>query len=250
MSVRYSDYDPFAWLYNQHWGNMFTPVAMAVANELVLPFLPRKARILDLCCGTGQLSQLLSDRGYRVTGIDGSEQMLQYARTNAPGVEFILEDARSFSTRSKYDAIICAFDSLNHVMSIEELGSVFKSVFAALKINGIFLFDLNTENGYNHRWNGYYGVVADDHVCIIWNSYTPQERLAVFDATLFRLEGGEWSRTDFTLRQKCYHEPEVNSALESAGLINVQVYDYTREGGLKPFFDGAHKAFYICKKPK
>jgi len=250
MSVRYSDYDPFAWLYNQHWGNMFTPVAMAVANELVLPLLPKGAKILDLCCGTGQLAHLLSERGYRVTGIDGAEQMLQYARTNAPGVEFILDDARSFSTRSKYDAVICAFDSLNHVMSIEELGSVFKSVYAALTSGGIFLFDLNTESGYNYRWNGFYGVVEDDHVCIIRNSFNPQESLALFEATLFRLEGGEWGRTGFTLQQRCHPDQEVRSALKSAGLADIQVFDYTREGGLKPFSNEAHKAFYLCKKSK
>jgi SAM-dependent methyltransferase len=249
MAARYSEYDPFAWLYNQHWGYMFTPVALAVANELVLNRLPADARILDLCCGTGQLANILSERGYRVTGIDGSEKMLEYARINAPKVEFILDDARSFSTSSQYDAVLSAFDSLNHVMSIEELGAVFKSVYAALKPGGLFLFDLNTESGYNDRWNGFYGVVEDDHVCIIKNSYEAYDRLALFEATLFRLEGGEWGRSDFTLRQRCYPDPEVRRALEEAGLADVQVYDVDKESGLKSYCENTRKAFFICRKP-
>jgi SAM-dependent methyltransferase len=250
MSVRYSEYDPFAWLYNQHWGNMFTPVAMAAIDTLVLPHLPAGAKMLDLCCGTGQLACLLSERGYRVTGIDGSEQMLQYARINAPGVEFVLNDVRYCSTTSQYDAVVCVFDSLNHIMSIDELSAVFCRVYNALKDGGLFLFDLNTESGYNYRWNGFYGIIEDDHVCIIRNSYEPQDRLALFDATLFRLEGGEWGRSDFTLQQRCYPEPEVHTALETAGMAGVQVYEFTRESGLKAFSAEAHKAFFLCHKPE
>jgi len=69
----YSDYDPFAWVYNKHWGDSFTQHALPVLEKLVLPHLPAKARILDLCCGTGQLAQVLIERGYQVTVLDGSE---------------------------------------------------------------------------------------------------------------------------------------------------------------------------------
>ena len=72
----YSDYDPFAWVYNRHWGNNFTALALLVLDRLVLPYLPARARILDLCCGTGQLARALSARGYQVTGLDGSKEML------------------------------------------------------------------------------------------------------------------------------------------------------------------------------
>ncbi len=77
---RYSDYDDFAWVYNKHWGDNFTPAALTVLKKLVFSRIPVDARILDLCCGTGQLAQALSERGYAVTGIDGSQEMLRYAR--------------------------------------------------------------------------------------------------------------------------------------------------------------------------
>jgi SAM-dependent methyltransferase len=249
MVERYNDYDPFAWLYNQHWGNMFTPVSEAVIDRLVLPRLSTETRILDLCCGTGQLADILSRRGYRVTGIDGSEKMLEYARTNAPKAEFLLDDARSFSSPDRYDAVVCMFDSLNHVMSIEELGAVFKSVYATLKPGGLFLFDLNTEVGYNFKWSGSFGIVEDDHVCVIQNSYESRDKLAVFDATLFRLEDSEWARSDFTLRQRCYMEPEIRATLEAAGLIDIQVYDVDSDTGLKSYTEETRKAFYLSHKP-
>ena len=87
MPTPYTAYDPFAWLYNRHWKGRFHPVAMAVMEKILLPRLPDGARILDLCCGPGWLADVLSKRGYRVTGLDGSAEMLRYARENAPGVE-------------------------------------------------------------------------------------------------------------------------------------------------------------------
>ncbi len=94
--IRYSDYDPFAWVYNKHWGDSFTGPSLHAMENLVLAYLPDKARILDLCCGTGQLAQILLAHGYQVTGLDGSDEMLKFARENAPAGEFIMDDARSF----------------------------------------------------------------------------------------------------------------------------------------------------------
>ena len=113
----YSAYDPFAWLYNKHWGNSFLPVVLPVLDNLVLTKIPKNARILDLCCGTGQMAQKLTVLGYRVTGLDGSLEMLNYSRQNAPGVEFLQADARSFRLPYKYNAVISVFDSLNHIIS-------------------------------------------------------------------------------------------------------------------------------------
>jgi SAM-dependent methyltransferase len=245
---RYSDYDPFAWVYNKHWGDRFTPTALAVMEELLLPRLPVQARILDLCCGTGQLAWVLSERGYQVTGIDGSEEMLHFARENAPGAKFILDDARSFKLPGLYHGVICVFDSLNHIMSVEELTSVFRSVSSALRENGLFLFDLNLEGGYKVHWNGVFGIIEDDHVCVTRNSYDTESKTARFEATIFYLQEG-WQRSDVTLLQKCYSVTEVRRALKVAGLADVHTYAYNKQEGLQELTGGAERAFFISQKP-
>ena len=76
---RYGRYDNFAWLYNQQWrafGERVFPLLKDIAGET----LPDRAKVLDLCCGTGQLAKVLTDKGYEVTGIDGSREMLRYAK--------------------------------------------------------------------------------------------------------------------------------------------------------------------------
>ncbi len=76
---RYSDYDALAWIYNKYWAQpqerYWPPV-----ESLVLKDVPATGHILDLCCGTGQLAADLVARGYRVTGVDGSSEMLRFRK--------------------------------------------------------------------------------------------------------------------------------------------------------------------------
>ncbi|MDY6912768.1 MAG: methyltransferase domain-containing protein, partial [Chloroflexota bacterium] len=193
--MTYSEYDDFAWVYNKHWGP-YADHAIRILDELLLKDIPDGARILDLCCGTGQLSGKLSARGYQVIGIDSSPGMLRFARENAPEADFIVQDARKFHSPPIYDSVISTYDSLNHIMSPEGLAAVFGSVFTALKSGGLFLFDLNTEAGYLHNWHdGTFGIIEDDHVCIAQLDYDSQEKIAQFDITIFRLLDG-WQRSD------------------------------------------------------
>jgi 2-polyprenyl-3-methyl-5-hydroxy-6-metoxy-1,4-benzoquinol methylase len=62
-------YDGLGWFYDRYWRNLCMKL-MPALDRLVLTGLPRGARVLDLCCGTGHLSQCLCRRGLKVTGID------------------------------------------------------------------------------------------------------------------------------------------------------------------------------------
>jgi len=245
--TRFSDYDCFAWAYNRHW-SYFDQQVLPILDRLVLKGLPAGAHVLDLCCGTGQLARALTDRGYQVTGLDGSEEMIRFARENAPDAGFMVDDARSFKSPGACDAVVSTFDSLNHVMTLEELASVFANVVAALREGGLFLFDLNTEEGFKAKWHGGFDIVEDDCVCVVRNSYRPEMRVAQFDATVFRLEG-TWQRSDVTLRQTCYSEADVISALRGAGLVDIRTYALDEKGELTGSTEEARRLFFLCRKP-
>jgi predicted TPR repeat methyltransferase len=244
----YSEYDPFARVYNKHWGDDFTTRVFPIVEQLVLRQLPAGASILDLCCGTGQMARTLTALGYRVTGLDGSAEMLRFARENAPGAEFIHADARSFELPKTFNAVISLFDSLNHLMTLEELTAVFRNVNAVLHDNGSFFFDLNMEAGYGLTWNDSFSIVEDDQLCIIRTSYIPQEKTARFDATVMNLEDG-WQRTDFALLQKCYPASEVLSSLGTTGFGGIESYCLDHRKGLIGLTEEADRAFFLCRKP-
>jgi SAM-dependent methyltransferase len=246
---RYSNYDALAWVYNKYWGNKFLPKAIAALEKLALGHVPGDAAILDLCCGTGQLAQVLTERGYRVTGLDGSGEMLNFARKNAPQASFILDDARTFTMLPTFHLVASMFDSLNHVLVLRELSAAFTNVYAALLEGGLFLFDLNMEAGYMANWNGYYGIVEDDNVSIVQNSYSREERLAKFEATVFRRFDDQWQRSDVVLPEKCYSEAEICSALAAAGFVHIAAYDYDGQSDFGELTAESERAFFICRKP-
>ena len=231
-----SQYDDFAWFYNTYWGagpTSFSTRVVPVLERLVLPHVRQGGHILDLCCGTGQLAQDLTARGYIVTGIDGSAEILKYARARAPGVEFVHADARSFTRPPQFDAAVSLYDSLNHLMQGVDLDATFANVRAALKWGGIFLCDFNMQAGFEARWRGSFGLAADDHALVYRSSFDAVSRVGRAAVTMFRLEHNAWRRTDLTLHQRCYTEEEITGALHAAGFTDLAAFDAARDLGMQ-----------------
>lgn len=216
----YDAYNDFAWVYERHWGSSSTGF-YSLLKEHLLGRCPREARILDLCCGTGNLAAKLAAEGYRVQGIDGSSQMLRYARQRAPKVRFRAADARRFKTDKRFDAVISTFDSLNHIMRLTEMKKVFRCVRKSLTPSGHFFFDLNMEEKYLRTWSGSFAIVADDHVCAVRSGCSPKARTADFRATIFRKNRNSWRRTDVVLVQTWYSAKDIRGALKDAGFQRV-----------------------------
>src|SRR5579875_427800 len=205
---RFADYDPFAWLYATHWGSEYHEQAYGIVEKLLLELLRPGASILDLGCGDGRLTRALSERGYDMTGLDGSEAMLAFARERCPNIPYLLGDARGYELPDRFDAVLSTFDALNHVLSGDELASVFRCTHAALKSGGYFAFDLNREEAYPEYWPRTSAMVEPDMVSIAQGKYNADLRTAYCDITLFRLSDGAWSRSDFRMTQYCHREDE------------------------------------------
>jgi hypothetical protein len=133
-------------------------------------------------------------------------------------------------------------------MTVGELKTVFSNVYSCLENGGLFVFDMNLELGYLSKWQGYYGIVEEDNVCLFPQSYDPETRVARFDATVFRLTD-YWYRSDVTLLQKCYSVEEIREALREAGLNISDVFSYTLEEGRQDLTGDSDRAFFLCRKP-
>jgi SAM-dependent methyltransferase len=219
-----------------------------VLDRLLLSRLPTGAHILDLCCGTGRIAGQLVERGYRVTGVDSSQGMLDLARRNVPAARVLLADARSFTIPEPADAAISTSDSLNHVTEPDGLAAVFACVHRALRAGAPFVFDLNTEAKYRLRWTGSFGIAEEDHACVVRATYDEEACLARFDATTFvPSDNGQagWKREDLTIMERYYSEPTIRETLMTAGFDEIVFYDWQRD--LDP--DGEpEKFFVVCRR--
>jgi SAM-dependent methyltransferase len=229
------EYDPFARLYNRYWGADYRIEAAPIVERLLLSRVAAGAAVLDVCCGTGQFTEQIRQRGYEIAGVDSSKEMIRYARRNAPGVKFTVADVRRFSLGRTFDAAYCVYESLNHVPDTAGLGMAFACIRRHLKAGAPFLFDLNREEAYILYWNNTDAVVEPDGAFITRSVYDQETKIGRCDITAFDSSGRHdkagWRREDFTVRQTCHSMSAAQSALLEAGFGNVTLHD-ARDAGM------------------
>jgi SAM-dependent methyltransferase len=102
------------------------------------------ATVLDLACGTGGMTALLAG-AYQVSGLDISPGMLAIARQKLPrGTQLYLADMTSFRINASFDVIVCAYQGLNHLLSLAAWESTFDRAREHLNRGGLFVFDITT----------------------------------------------------------------------------------------------------------
>lgn len=192
MTEQPSDYDHWAWLYNETLGPEYGREKIGFLERTFLPYVPAGGRVLDLCCGTGQLIEPLLARGYAVTGLDGSADMLRFARQNAPTADYVQADARDFALETSFDGVICTSASLNHMSGLDDLRLVFASVNKCLRNDGVFVFDINHPAQLARYWRGQpaEGEVCPNHAWLITPRYDAKAAHGTFTVDIYRRPDG------------------------------------------------------------
>ncbi|MBE7170971.1 MAG: class I SAM-dependent methyltransferase [Williamsia sp.] len=110
--------------------------------EQLRPYLPVEADVLELGCGTGGHAEPFCQAGYRVTGIDRSEEMIRQAKEKRiPNFSTLLADITSFSLPQQFDGAFSLFHVISYLTTNAMLAACFKTVAYHLKPGGVFCFD-------------------------------------------------------------------------------------------------------------
>ena len=105
--------------------------------------------VLDLACGTGTMTWLLTGRGYEMIGADASEEMLAAAMMKSgsvPGIApiFLHQSMPKLDLYGTVDAAICCLDSLNYLTSPADVQRTFQRLHLFIAPGGELIFDVNT----------------------------------------------------------------------------------------------------------
>ena len=120
-SSLYQEKHAFVW----HYGENLLQILNPQPNE----------RILDLGCGTGQLTEKIAEADAEVIGIDSAPEMIEKAQQNYPNIKFQVVDARNFELSQPVDAVF----SNATLHWIPEADAVISSISKSLKTDGRFI---------------------------------------------------------------------------------------------------------------
>ena len=203
--------------------------------------------VLDLACGTGTLTWILAERGYDMTGVDLSPDMLMQASEKAKDHAlscpplFLCQSMDRLDLYDTVDACICCLDSINHVSSLRQLQKVFQRIHLFLSPGGIFVFDVYTPEALQGMDGSIY-MDEDDDVCCIWRAdYDRRRRRCTFGVDLFQRRGELWSRESESHDEYAYAPEDLTALLKQAGFEWIRRYGplkyrSPREGDQRIFF--------------
>ncbi|MBE6581666.1 MAG: class I SAM-dependent methyltransferase [Ruminococcaceae bacterium] len=231
-----------------------------VDYEAFASFLNREIRaggisdgsiVLDLACGTGNITLPLLKRGYDMIGVDLSDDMLNIARNKKGGnkVLWLCQDMRSFELYGTVGAVVCCLDSINYLTSQNGLGKCFSLVHNYLDPNGIFIFDVNTPYKFEHIYGNNHYILEDDGIYCGWQNYFDKKSgLCDFELSFFYENGdGSYTRLDETQTERCYSIKTVTDLLIKNGFEIIKIISDFEGSPLK---DTDERAYFVCRAIK
>ncbi len=217
-------YDPIAGMYHALWFDWYLPNALPALERLFFSRVARGSKVLDVCCGSGHVTKELVKRGYQVTGVDHSSDLIALAQQELPSISFEVQDVRSLSLPSPYQAALCTFDSLNHLLSFSDLESAFRHIHSALEINALFVFDMNLAEAYSVDLKQWVVDIHDNSVGLVRGQYDPPTKRARTELMWFSRSTSNrecWKQKHSVVEQQCYPREDILAAVSRAGFHEI-----------------------------
>jgi 2-polyprenyl-3-methyl-5-hydroxy-6-metoxy-1,4-benzoquinol methylase len=245
-------YQQFAYLYDELMQDAPYDEWVRFVKEKLDKYQAGGKNLLDLACGTGELSVRFAKEGFSVTGVDLSPDMLAVAQAKAQKegvfIPFYEQDMASLEGHGEFDIIGIFCDSLNYLQSDDDVIHTFASAYNHLKAGGLFFFDVHSTYKVSQLFIDQTFTLADDHLSYIWNSFAGELPNSVeHELSFFILDeqSGKYDRFDEIHYQRTYPTSQYSSWLEAAGFEILEISaDFTNN---EPQ-DQSERIFFIARK--
>jgi SAM-dependent methyltransferase len=187
----------------------------------------------------------MARRGWNVTGVDLSREMIEVAQAKAqgfapddaasrqfvsgsfsPAPRFLCDDLTTFDLGETWDSATCLYDSLNYILQPEKLQAAFARIAAHVRSGGVFVFDMNsdwafkadlfTQRNFDPRKNLHYEWRAD---------FDPSSRICSVQMEFRRQIDGRTETFHETHRERAYERHEVEAMLQATGWTLLRAFD-------------------------
>lgn len=223
-------YNEFASLYDELMNDFDYEKWFNYIEEIFVKYKISPTKVLEMACGTGNLSIHLAEKGYKLTCFDLSEEMLAqaYEKLNRfKNVKLLNGNMINFKINQKFDSIISICDSINYITDLEDLKRTFENVYNHLDDNGIFIFDINSFYKISEIIGNNIFVEDREDIFYTWQNYYDSETMICeFYLSFFIKENEDnYIRFDEEHKERAYTVDEIISTLKSVGFNSIDYFE-------------------------
>ena len=247
-----ASYGDFAYFYDNLTDNVDYEKRCSYIKGLLAENGVGEGILLDLACGTGTVSLMLSDMGYDVIGVDASEDMLSVAQEkkmeSGADVIFLCQRMEELDLFGTINACVSTLDSINHVTDEKTVREIFRRVSLFMEDKGIFLFDVNTP--YKHKCvlgdNTF--VYDTDEVYCVWQNSTDESLVTTVNLDLFEKDEDDeetYYRYSEEFTERAYDLDDIKKWLEDVKFEVIGIYEELSKDSVKA---DTQRAVFVARK--
>ncbi len=225
-------YEGFASVYDGFMDEVTYPQWVQFIQNLWERLDQKPESVIDLGCGTGNITIPLAEAGYAVVGVDISEEMLAEAQRKAfsqgISIPFFCQDMITLELGYQADCILSLCDSLNYLTEDGALFQTFLSIRKHLTEKGLFLFDMNTAYKFKEvLGNKTYAATTEDAAYFWENTFVEDTSINEYYVNFFKRRKHEevYERVEEYHYERAYSMEEIKAQLEESGFHLLHVYD-------------------------
>lgn len=205
----------------------------------------RAVNLLDVACGTGGITALLAHT-YQVSGLDISPGMLALAREKLPArTPLYLADMARFTLNVKFDAIVCAYQGVNHLLSLSAWRDFFACACDHLDVGGLLVFDITTIGDLMRMASTPKIVQQFGHNYLLIRVNTTDGMVFEWRIEVFELQqDGTYELLTQTIQMRSFPVRSIREALQP-GFTDIEVLD---SGGNPADEDSEDRIWFACTK--
>ncbi len=231
-------YNEFAYFYDEFNDDANYEALFAAVKQRLQKYDIQDGIVVDLGCGTGDLTLMLAQAGYDMIGVDLSEEMLAVLREKATELEITdllllnqnLLDLDLFGT---IRAAVSTFDTFNHIGPLPRFEQAIAKAAFFMEKDGVFLFDVNTP--YKHKEilaNETFELESEDARCVWSNHLEPEQQRTAISIEMIYHDTGESFREEFF--EYWYELEQIREICSRYGLRIEEVCDGEDFGVCRP----------------
>ncbi len=213
-------YDSFAPYYDKYMSHViYEDWVEFLLDQYLKKNHENPGKILEMACGTANISCRLVKRNLQVEATDISSEMLKIAAKKPFSPELNCRDMLSSLKENSYDLIIMLFDSINYLLKRSQISLLFNNIATSLKPNGLFIFDISTLKNCEENFDGFINLEDNKDLYLIHHSDLDYDtNIQSTYLTFFEKNGFLYRRSDEVHKQKIYRSRQIISLIEKSPL--------------------------------